>query len=104
MRNQALRMRRRTNESYVWIYYPNRVVCVPAIRATYPDLPNDFESQDSMSIGELLTEGLDCERGDEQYGLPIAPTAIPMTVRGALEAMMEKLSAKNAVSLTYRRR
>src|ERR1700724_65890 len=86
-RNQANRMLRRSEDSYVWVYGPEGVWAVPALRATYPRPPYDF-TKDGMSVGELITKGLRCNAGDEKIGRNLEFDPVP-----SMNHVMRRLSA-----------
>lgn len=84
LRNQALRMHRRSDEaSYVLVFGPRGIVAVPAERATWPRVPRDF-LKDAMSVGELVAAGLKCNKGDRRLGRDLdvpAPQGIDDVLR-----------------------
>jgi hypothetical protein len=95
-RNQAIRMQRRSDESYVWVYGPQGVRVIPAKRAGYPQLPPDF-MHDNMSVGELITDGLRCNAGDPRIGRDLnLPPAMSMNT------VMRRLSARRALDFSIK--
>lgn len=97
LRNQAGRMIRRSPESYVAVFGENNAVAVPAQRAAYPRLPDDF-FRDQMSLGKLISDGFRCRRGSTQIGIDLDA---PRT--DAIEAVMKRLRARRGLSFLVSR-
>jgi hypothetical protein len=86
-------MYRRSRESYIWIYGENSVIAVPAKRARYPKLPHDFTSIGRVTIGDLIADGLRCNKGDESLGRPLSRPTID-----GMHAVMQRLATPRALS------
>ena len=93
--NQCKQMRRRSKKaSYVWVYEDDHVLSVKAPQASAPILQR---VTDASSAGELIADGLRCNRGDEDIGLELS--AEP--VEGILE-VMRRLSVPNGLDFIVR--
>jgi hypothetical protein len=82
LRNQALRMQRRSDASFILVFGPRGIVAVPAERATWPCVPHDFLSE-GISVGKLIPDGLACDRGDRNLGRDL-DTPAPEGIDGVL--------------------
>jgi len=93
--NQCKQMRRRSKKSsYVWIYEDDHVLSVKAPQASKPILQRVTEAS---SAGELIADGLRCNRGDEDIGRKLS--AEP--VEGILE-VMKRLSVPTGLDFVVR--
>jgi hypothetical protein len=93
--NQCKQMRRRSKKSsYVWIYEDDHVLSVKAPQASKPILQRVTEAS---SAGELIADGLRCNRGDEDIGGKLS--AEP--VEGILE-VMKRLSVPTGLDFVVR--
>ena len=88
---QVGKMMERTESSYVWVFGPHDVTCLPA--GTYFD-PNPTEGQ---TIGSLIANGLRCEEGDRRIGRDLTKPLIT-----SLNEIMQELGVNTAVSFTIR--
>jgi hypothetical protein len=83
LRNQALKMERRSDASFILVFGPRGIVAVPAHRATWPRVPTDFLTE-GISVGKLIADGLACDRGDRGIGRDLdlqAPQGIDDVLR-----------------------
>jgi hypothetical protein len=93
--NQCKQMRRRSKKSsYVWIYEDDHVLSVKAPQASKPILQRVTEAS---SAGELIADGLRCNRGDEDIGGKLS--AEP--VEGILD-VMKRLSVPTGLDFVVR--
>lgn len=96
LRNQCNRMRTRMPyDSYVWIFDEQGTHCMKAPKSSDPklrDLPTS-----SISVGELIADGVACWRGDESKGIDVGPN-----VGEALLNRMKQLSVPTGVALVVR--
>jgi hypothetical protein len=93
--NQCKQMRRRSKKSsYVWIYEDDHVLSVKAPQSSKPILQRVTEAS---SAGELIADGLRCNRGDEDIGRELS--AVP--VEGILE-VMKRLSVPTGLDFVVR--
>lgn len=93
--NQCKQMYRRSKKaSYVWIYEGDRILSVKAPRASKPILQR---VTDPSSVGELIADGLRCNKGDDKIGrdLDADPAA-------GIVAVMRKLSIPNGLDFVVR--
>src|SRR6266567_4557283 len=74
MRQQALNMGLLSDDAYVWFYGATGVTCVPALDVLKPYARLDHLSP-RMTLGELLSDALRCNRGDPKIGIDLM---IPM--------------------------
>jgi len=78
---QCKRMYRRSHASYVWIYEEHGITCGDAPQASQPLFTR---VSNPTTVGELLADGLRCNRGDEGIGRNIAlplHVGVPKVVR-----------------------
>jgi len=67
--NQCKRMNRRSKKgSYVWIYDDHGITSAKAPQSSEPILQR---LTDASSVGELIADGLRCNKGDEKIARPI---------------------------------
>jgi hypothetical protein len=93
--NQCKQMYRRSKKSsYVWIYERDRVRSVKAPQASKPILQH---TTGSSSVGELIADGLRCNKGDDKIGRELS--AEP--AEGILE-VMKRLSVPNGLDFVVR--
>jgi hypothetical protein len=93
--NQCKQMRRRSKKaSYVWIYERDRVRSVKAPQASKPILQRVTEAS---SAGELIADGLRCNRGDEDIGRELSADPAEGIV-----AVMRRLSVPNGLDFVVR--
>ncbi|OKO73409.1 hypothetical protein [Bradyrhizobium sp. AS23.2] len=93
--NQCKQMYRRSKKaSYVWIYESDRILSVKAPQASKPILQR---VTGSSSVGELIADGLRCNKGDDKIGRELS--ADPAA--GVLE-VMRRLSVPNGLDFVVR--
>jgi hypothetical protein len=94
--NQCKRMNRRSKKgSYVWIYDERGVISAKAPQSSQPILQR---LTGSSSVGELIADGLRCNKGDDNIGreLSAEPTA-------GIAAVMRRLSVPQGLDFVVRR-
>ena len=90
---QIGKMMERSESSYVWVFGPHGVTCLPA--GKYFD-PNPAEEA-GQSVGSLIANGLRCEEGDRRIGRDLTKPLIT-----SLNEIMQDLGVNTAVSFTIR--
>jgi hypothetical protein len=95
LRNQIARMRRRSKTgAYVWVFDDEGVTCVEAPNSSDPSLTWIFNP---MTVGELIVEGLRCNRGDRAIGRPLdVPPEVGIT------RLLHRLSTRGGLDLTVK--
>jgi hypothetical protein len=89
---QIGKMRERTGSSYVWVFGPQGVLCLPAGEYFHP-----APSRKSQTIGSLIANGLRCEEGDRRIGRDLTKPTIT-----SLNEIMQDLGVNTALSFTIR--
>jgi hypothetical protein len=93
--NQCKQMRRRSKKaSYVWIYESDRILSVKAPQASKPILQRVTEPS---SAGELIADGLRCNKGDEDIGRELSADPAEGIV-----AVMRRLSVPTGLDFVVR--
>ncbi|MVT55274.1 hypothetical protein GPL17_33110 [Bradyrhizobium yuanmingense] len=93
--NQCKRMNRRSKTgSYVWVYDAHGIVSAKAPQSSEPILQR---LTDASSVGELIADGLRCNKGDDNIGreLSAEPTA-------GIKAVMRRLSVPQGLDFVVR--
>lgn len=98
LRNQSRRMLHRSEDSYVWVLKPSGISCVSAMRTKNEGRPNSLY-RNEISPGQLIADGLRCNRGDIQIGRDAE-----LPTRAGIDTMMDRLSARRFLNLDIRRR
>jgi hypothetical protein len=89
---QISKMRERTDSSYVWVFGPQGVLCLPAGEYFHPG-----PSRKSRTIGSLIANGLRCEEGDRSVGRDLTKPTIT-----SLNEIVHDLGVNTALSFTIR--
>jgi hypothetical protein len=85
LRNQSNRMRNRmVDDSYVLGIDENGARCIKAPKSSDPKLW-DYPVN-SFGMGELIADGIACERGDRRQGIP-ANSNVPEALRSKMRAL-----------------
>ena len=93
---QVDRMLEFTSDSFVFIYYPYGITCIPAFQVKLGNSSKvTTEEYPSHKIGPFFEEFFKCFIGDHK----ISPSAMGIT---SLEEYAEKLSAANVIQLEVR--
>jgi hypothetical protein len=93
--NQCKRMNRRSKKgSYVWIYDDDGITSAKAPQSSEPILQR---LTDASSVGELIADGLRCNKGDDNIGreLSAEPTV-------GIKAVMRRLSVSQGLDFVVR--
>jgi hypothetical protein len=95
LRNQIARMRRRSKtDAYVWVFDDEGVTCVEAPKSSDPSLTWIVNP---MTVGELIVEGLRCNRGDRAIGRPL-----DVTPQVGITRLLHRLSTRGGLDLTVK--
>jgi len=89
---QIGKMMGRTESSYVWVFGPHGVNCVPAGGYLTPG-----PTEKGQSVGSLIANGLRCEEGDRRIGRDLTKPLIT-----SLNEIMQDLGVNTALSFTIR--
>jgi hypothetical protein len=86
--------RRSKKGSYVWVYDDHGIISAKAPQSSEPILQR---LTDASSVGELIANGLRCNKGDDNIGreLSAEPTA-------SIKAVMRRLSVPQALDFVVR--
>jgi hypothetical protein len=93
--NQCKRMNRRSKKgSYVWVYDDHGIISAKAPQSAEPILQR---LTDASSVGELIADGLRCNKGDDNIGreLSAEPAA-------GIKAVMRRLSVPQGLDFVVR--
>jgi len=90
LKPQTDKMKARTPSSYVWGYGPTGITVVPSEDVG----ARGIELSRSMTVGELIADGLRCNQGDPQIGRDLKLPPVE-----SLNVIMEQLAADLAVSV-----
>lgn len=88
-REQAGKMLRRSDSSYIWVYEERGISVVRAEEVGESEL----DRTDAMTVGELIAGGLKCDEGDPDIG---RDTDLPLTQ--SLNSVMTQLGVDTSLS------
>jgi hypothetical protein len=94
---QCNKMRDRTQDAYVWIFHETGVRVVKAPKDATDIQITDLLDSASVTPGELVAEGLRCNRGDRTIG-----RSLNMELHAAMNDITSRLGAKRWVQYTIK--
>jgi hypothetical protein len=90
-RGQCDEMRRRSRESYVWVYGPDGVSAFPANAEAFAAAETGYPGR---TVGTLLADGVACSAGDRQIGRDPSKPLVE-----SLNAQLRELAVGTALSI-----